>query len=80
MTTVVPERLLTIREVARRLAVSEKTIRRLVEAGRLPALRVGTAFASTPTSSSRGCLLRPSGPHPPGPNAAKTLSAATFTG
>jgi excisionase family DNA binding protein len=33
--------LLGVRSVAAKLAVSEKTVRRLIEAGQLPALRVG---------------------------------------
>lgn len=42
MTTTVPERpLLSIRDVAARLSVSEKTVRRLIASGELPALKVG---------------------------------------
>ena len=36
-----PRGLLTVRQVARRLAVSEPTTRRLIRAGLLPAVRVG---------------------------------------
>lgn len=36
-----PERLLTVSEAAGLLAVSEKTIRRWIAAGRLPAVRLG---------------------------------------
>jgi excisionase family DNA binding protein len=36
-----PEQLLTVSEVAGRLAVSEKTIRRWIAAGSLPAVRLG---------------------------------------
>jgi excisionase family DNA binding protein len=42
MTSVVLSRpLLNVRSVADRLSVSEKTVRRLIESGRLPAVRVG---------------------------------------
>ena len=42
MSSAVADRpLLTVREVAERLAVSEKTVRRLIERGELPVLRVG---------------------------------------
>ena len=44
MSTVAPQRpLLTVREAAERLAVSEKTIRRRIAEGAIPAVRVGTA-------------------------------------
>jgi excisionase family DNA binding protein len=66
MTTVVPERLLTIREVARRLAVSEKTIRRLVEAGRLPALRVGHGLRFDPDELQSWLFASPVGASPSG--------------
>jgi excisionase family DNA binding protein len=33
--------LLTVRVVAARLEVSEKTVRRLIQSGQLPALRIG---------------------------------------
>lgn len=42
MSTTVHEKfLLTVPEVARKLSVSEKTVRRLISRGSLPALRVG---------------------------------------
>jgi excisionase family DNA binding protein len=42
VSTVAPERpLLTVRATAQALGVSEKTVRRLVHSGQLPALRVG---------------------------------------
>jgi excisionase family DNA binding protein len=42
MSTLVPERqLLTVRETAERLAISEKSVRRRVRAGVIPALRLG---------------------------------------
>ena len=42
VSTVAPERpLLTVRATAQALGVSEKTVRRLVHFGQLPALRVG---------------------------------------
>jgi excisionase family DNA binding protein len=67
MSHVVPEEgLMTIAEVATRLSVSEKTIRRYVERGELPALRLGhergplridraelTAWLFAPTRSQR---------------------------
>jgi len=33
--------LLTVRSVAARLEVSDKTVRRLIQSGQLPALRIG---------------------------------------
>jgi excisionase family DNA binding protein len=42
MTTIVQHReLLTVLEVAERLRVSEKTVRRLIERGELPAIQSG---------------------------------------
>jgi excisionase family DNA binding protein len=40
-TTVPPSRLLTLDEVADRLAVSVKTVRRRISTGELPAVRLG---------------------------------------
>jgi excisionase family DNA binding protein len=39
--TVLARPLLSVRAVASKLSVSEKTVRRLIESGRLPAVRVG---------------------------------------
>jgi excisionase family DNA binding protein len=39
-------RLLTVRETAEKLAVSEKTVRRLIYAGILPAYRLGNGKGS----------------------------------
>jgi excisionase family DNA binding protein len=36
-----PRRLLTIRETADQLSVSERTVRRLIECAEIPALRIG---------------------------------------
>jgi excisionase family DNA binding protein len=47
MTASVPQReLLTIREAAERLRVSEKTVRRLIRRGELPAVQLGSKGAS----------------------------------
>ena len=43
-----PETLLTLRDVARYLQVSEKTVRRWVAQGRLPCLRLGRALRFEP--------------------------------
>jgi excisionase family DNA binding protein len=46
MSTLVPVRhLLTVAEAARRLRLSEKTVRRRIRAGELPALRLGDGRA-----------------------------------
>lgn len=36
-----PERLLTVKEAAYRLSITERSVRRLIASGRLEALRVG---------------------------------------
>jgi hypothetical protein len=60
VSTVAPERpLLTVRATAQALGVSEKTVRRLVHSGQLPALRVEDSFASTKTSSGSGFTSSP---------------------
>jgi len=47
--TTVPQRfLLTVAETAARLHVSEKTVRRLILKGSLPALRIGGAVGVDP--------------------------------
>jgi len=46
-------RLLTLREVAEYLAVSERTVRRLVAAGELPCLRVGSQIRFVPATLLR---------------------------
>ena len=49
MSTTVPHRfLLTVAETAAKLNVSEKTVRRLIAKGSLPALRVGGAVRIDP--------------------------------
>ena len=50
-----PERepLLTVREVARALHVSEKTVRRLVGAGKLHCVRVGSVLRFLPADLFR---------------------------
>ena len=49
MTNAVFDRpLLSVRDVAARLAVSELTVRRLIEAGSLPAVRVGRQLRIDP--------------------------------
>ena len=48
MVTRQDDRLLTIREVARYLGVSEKTIRRMVAAGLIPCVRIGRAIRFLP--------------------------------
>jgi excisionase family DNA binding protein len=49
MSTSAPDRsLLSIYKTARRLSVSEKTIRRLIRSGELPALRVGGSVRIDP--------------------------------
>jgi excisionase family DNA binding protein len=41
MSTLVQQQLLTVRETAERLAISEKSVRRRIRAGVIPALRLG---------------------------------------
>jgi excisionase family DNA binding protein len=49
MSTIAPDRpLLTVREAAARLRVSEKTVRRLIGAEILPALRIGGSIRVDP--------------------------------
>jgi excisionase family DNA binding protein len=49
MSSTVPQRfLLTVAETAAKLHVSEKTVRRLIAKGSLPALRVGGAVRVDP--------------------------------
>jgi excisionase family DNA binding protein len=49
MSTLAPDRpLLTVREAAARLRVSEKTVRRLIGAEILPALRIGGSIRVDP--------------------------------
>jgi excisionase family DNA binding protein len=64
MSTLVHERLLTVRDVARRLAVSEKTIRRMVDHGLLPALRVGHAVRFDPDEIQSWLYSSPAGVSP----------------
>jgi excisionase family DNA binding protein len=54
-------RLLTIDEVADRLAVSRRTIRRLVASRRLPCLRVGRQLRFAPDALSRWLSAREEG-------------------
>ena len=48
MVTRQDESLFTVREVARYLGVSEKTIRRMVAAGWIPCVRIGRAIRFLP--------------------------------
>ena len=45
-TAAAPRRLLSVREVAARLRVSERQVRRLIPAGALPALKLGRKRAA----------------------------------
>jgi excisionase family DNA binding protein len=55
MTTSVHDRpLLTLKEVARRLALSERTVRRLISAGVLPCARIGGVLRILPRYVSPG--------------------------
>lgn len=58
-TTTIPddEPLLTVAEVSRALRVSKMTIYRLIDAGELPALRIGRSFR-VPESAYRAYLGR----------------------
>ena len=47
------DRLLTVREAARRLSVSEKTMRRLIGAGRIPCVRIKRMLRLDPADVSR---------------------------
>lgn len=47
--TTSPERLLTIPDVAAYLQVSQKTVRRSIEAGDLPAAKLGALWRIRPT-------------------------------
>ena len=54
--TRIPERsdhLLTVKQVAERLATSEKTVRRLIDAGELPTIRFGRNLRITPVDVDR---------------------------
>ena len=51
-------RYLSVRECAELLAVDHKTVRRLIEAGTLPALRVGRAIRIAP-DDLRALAIRP---------------------
>jgi excisionase family DNA binding protein len=54
MSTLVTEStLLSLREVAGKLAVSEKTVRRFIDSGQLPALRVGRQLRVDPEELQR---------------------------
>jgi len=55
------DRLLTIREVATYLSVSEHTVRRLVTRRRLPCLRVGRQLRFAPDVLSRWLSARREG-------------------
>lgn len=48
-----PERLLTLREVAGYLMVSQRTVRRLIAAGDLPCLRIGSQIRFEPATLLR---------------------------
>jgi excisionase family DNA binding protein len=60
-TTDAPEALLTLREVARRLACSEKSVRRLVDAGDLPVVRIGRMVRVDPLDLARFVRVRREG-------------------
>lgn len=56
-----PERsdqLLTVKQVAERLAISEKTVRRLIDAGELPIIRFGRLIRITPADLDRFIAAR----------------------
>jgi len=54
MSTTAPDRpLLNVYKAARRLSVSEKTIRRLIRSGELPALKVGNSLRIDPAELER---------------------------
>ena len=53
MVNPLPEPLLTVRDVARLLRVSDKTVRRLVTAGRLHCVRVGRVLRFLPADLFR---------------------------
>lgn len=48
--------MLTVREVAKRLGVCQDTIYRLVAAGKLPAIRVGSAIRLSPEAVIRSVV------------------------
>ena len=48
-----PDRLLTIREVAATLGVSDKTVRRAIASAALPAARVGSQWRVAPSDLRR---------------------------
>jgi len=47
------EALLTVKELADKFKVTEKLVRRLVQVGDLPALRIGREFRFQPTAVNR---------------------------
>jgi len=55
------ERLLTLREVADYLAVSERTVRRLIAADDLPCLRIGSQIRFDPATLLRWISARKGG-------------------
>lgn len=54
-------RLLTLREVAEYLAVSERTVRRLIAAADLPCLRIGSQIRFDPATLLRWISARKGG-------------------
>jgi len=77
-TTVPPGNLLTIEETAARLRLSEKTVRRLVDAGLLPAYRVARRAVRVDENQLEDWIYGPDDPGArSGPPSARPVPAST---
>jgi excisionase family DNA binding protein len=76
-----PEKLLTIREVAEHLKVSEEEVKRLVDIGEIPAYRIGGSFLRFRREQLDAIRreideVEEKAPKPPGPKAARGPGSA----